>query len=421
MQVIILTAGQSSRFWPLNQRHKSLVKIMGKPLIWYTINGLEKAGIKEIIIVQNQKKEIERELTLHRIYSGAGQIKYVIQKKPTGMGDAILEAENLLKDCFFVLNAERIDAGDYINEILNKFKRGKCNSILLASKTKTPWFFGILKVKEDKVLEIIEKPKKGKAPSDLKVIGIYFLPKEFLIYLRKFRGHQYSFEKALSFFAKRESIKFTVSLKEPPSLKFPWHLFEIKNFLMKRYLKSEIANSAKIAKSCQIENKIFISENCKIFENVVIKGPCYIGKNCIIGNNSLIRESTNLENSCLIGANAEVKNCLFQENIHTHSGYFGDSIFGKECRIGAGLITANVRLDRKKVKPLVKKERIDTGFKRLGTIVGENTSFGIHCSLMPGVLIGSNCQIGPNSLVEENIEDNIIFYTKFKGIKKIKK
>ena len=48
-QAVILAAGESSRFWPLNQRHKSLIKIMGRPLIWYTIEGLKKAGIKEIL------------------------------------------------------------------------------------------------------------------------------------------------------------------------------------------------------------------------------------------------------------------------------------------------------------------------------------------------------------------------------------
>ena len=62
MQAVILAAGQSSRFWPLNQRHKSLIKIMGKPLIWYTIQGLKKAGIKETIIIQSPGKDIEEKL-----------------------------------------------------------------------------------------------------------------------------------------------------------------------------------------------------------------------------------------------------------------------------------------------------------------------------------------------------------------------
>lgn len=57
-QAIILAAGESSRFYPLNSSHKSLIKIMGKPLILYLVEALKKEGIKEIIIVQGRRKKI---------------------------------------------------------------------------------------------------------------------------------------------------------------------------------------------------------------------------------------------------------------------------------------------------------------------------------------------------------------------------
>ena len=62
MQAVILAAGESTRFWPLNKKHKSLFKIMGKHLICYTLESLKKAGIKEVIVVQKQKGDIENEL-----------------------------------------------------------------------------------------------------------------------------------------------------------------------------------------------------------------------------------------------------------------------------------------------------------------------------------------------------------------------
>ncbi len=173
-----------------------------------------------------------------------------------------------------------------------------------------------------------------------------------------------------------------------------------------------------------IEGNVHIGKNVKIFENAVIKGPCYIGDNCVIGNNSLIRDYTNLENNVLIGALAETTRAIFQEDVHTHAGYFGDSIFGKGCRIGAGTITANVRTDRGEVivksKIKNKKSKINTGLNSLGVIMGENTKTGVHCSFMPGVLIGSNCQIGPGSVIFENVEDNTVLFTEFKNVKKKK-
>ena len=122
-QAIILAAGESSRFWPLNFRHKSLIKIMGKPLILYLIEALKREGIREIIIVQGKKGDIEKELKRYQIKG----IQYVVQPKPFGSGDAILRTEKLAKDQFFVFNSERIDAKEYIKPILKKFKKLNSN------------------------------------------------------------------------------------------------------------------------------------------------------------------------------------------------------------------------------------------------------------------------------------------------------
>ena len=62
MQAVILSAGASSRFWPINGRHKSLIRIMGKPLVYWLIASLEEKGIKEVMIVQGPGKEVERDL-----------------------------------------------------------------------------------------------------------------------------------------------------------------------------------------------------------------------------------------------------------------------------------------------------------------------------------------------------------------------
>ncbi|MBI2038319.1 MAG: hypothetical protein HYT19_00145 [Candidatus Nealsonbacteria bacterium] len=229
------------------------------------------------------------------------------------------------------------------------------------------------------------------------------MPKSFLDYYEKVPEHMYAFENALSYCMREMEVRVIITEKETPSLKYPWDLFLINKFLMDKY----------------IGNKTQSGENVKIFENAVIKGPCYIGDNCVIGNNALIREYSNLENNCVIGANAEITRCIFQDDVHIHSGYFGDSIFGKGCRVGAGTVTANVRIDRGEIKSLVKGEKIGTGLDSLGVICGENTKIGINCSLMPGVLIGSNCLIWPHSFVRENIEDDSTFYTELKGVKKV--
>ncbi len=110
-QVVILAAGESSRFWPLNQKNKSLVKIMGRPLVWYTIEGLKKIGIKDIIIVQGPKKDIEEGLKKHNL---GIKIQYLVQSEPKGMGNALWQAKKLLKERFLVVDVGKVDSGDII-------------------------------------------------------------------------------------------------------------------------------------------------------------------------------------------------------------------------------------------------------------------------------------------------------------------
>jgi len=417
MQAVILSAGASSRFWPINGYHKSLMKMMGKPLVLLLIENLVKKGIKEVIIIQGPGKEVEAKL---RKYKTSLPIKYIVQPTPKGTGEAILRAEKLIKGQFFVFNAERIDAGEHIDPILKKFKKEKSKLILLAGKTEEPWLYGILKVKKDRVIDLVEKPEPGKEPSHLKIVGTYFLPKEFLTYLKKVPIHMYSLEDALLLYAKEKEIKVVDIKRDTFALKHPWHLFKIKKYLFNRFLERKIEKSAKIAKNVVIDGKVYVGKNVRILEGAVIKGPCYIGDNCIIGNNALVRDYTNLERGVLVGAFCEVTRSIFQENAHTHSGYFGDSIFGSDCSVGAGTVTANIRIDRGEIRSTIKGGKINTGLKKLGAIVGKNTKIGINVSLMPGVLVGSNCKIGPHSIVLKNIKDNIAFYTKAESVIKEK-
>ena len=108
-KAVILAAGESSRFWPLNLEHKALFKLMGKPLLFYLIKALNEAKISQIIIVQSPKRDIEKKITQFSF----SNLKFVIQPKPLGTGDALLKAEKLIKEPFLLMNAERIDFLDF--------------------------------------------------------------------------------------------------------------------------------------------------------------------------------------------------------------------------------------------------------------------------------------------------------------------
>ena len=216
MQSVILAAGISSRFWPLNYQCKSLFKIMGKPLIYYTIEGLRRAGIKDIIIVQGPQRDIERELN-------DAAVKYVIQPELKGMGDAVMRVEDLISGPFFVINGHKVDAGDYVKEMTNRQKE----VVILGSKTNQAWLYGILEIEDDKVKRLIEKPVKGQEPSNIKITGVYLLPPSFFEYHKKVSEGHYSFEDTLNLYMEESKAGVKVVEEDFSSLKYPWQLFSI--------------------------------------------------------------------------------------------------------------------------------------------------------------------------------------------------
>ena len=397
------------------EKHKSLLRIMGKPIIQWTVESLKDAGVKDIIIIQSPKKNIENELGNGSRFGV--KITYEIQKKAEGMGEAVMLVERHIKKNFFVMNADNFNAKKLIPLLSKKQKETKANMILIGKKTNTPWIFGILNIKKDKVINIIEKPPKGKEPSDLMVVGMYYLPKDFFAYHKRVKSCMYSFEDAINLYAKEKETRVVITDMNIPSVKYSWDILRFsKIMLAEKIKKSEISKKADISPRAIIKGKVIIKEGVKIYENAVINGPCYIGKNTIIGNNSIVRDYTNLEEDVLVGANAEVARSNLQRGVHMHSGFIGDSAIGKESKLGAGVVTANIRIDRGEIKAVVKGEKINTGEKSLGMIMGENSFFGVNVSAMPGILIGSNCIIGPGSIVKENIDSNIVCYTEFKNI-----
>lgn len=413
MQAVILAAGRSSRFYPYNYfSHKSLIKILGKPIIVHTIESIRKSGIKDIILVVSKDSEIKKML-------GNGKtlgvnIQYVVQKEPTGGGNGLLLAEKIIKGDFFLLNVSRVDFLEFKDSLIKK-KTKNDKAVLLARRQDNLQKYGVLKVDKDRAIDIIEKPKRGEEPSNLRLIGIYFFTKDFLKTLRQTPDEHYRLEKAISDFCKIHPVKLAETKNEVPSLKYSWDLLGIKNYLFKN-IKKSIGKTVKIAKSAEIIGNVIIEDGAVIMEGSRIKGPCFIGKNTMIGNNAIVRGNVDIEENCVIGAYMEIKNSLIMKGTKVHSGFIGDSIIGENCRVGAQFSSANVRLDRSGIKIQTEKEEVDSGLSHLGTIIGRNAKMGIKVSTMPGVMIGQNSIVGPSTVVLQNVPENSKYYTKFKEI-----
>ncbi|MFH1510005.1 MAG: sugar phosphate nucleotidyltransferase [Candidatus Nealsonbacteria bacterium] len=422
MQAIILAAGESSRFWPLNKVHKSQISFFGKPLIYWTIRSLSDKGIKDIIIVVNASSFLSKDFSSVAQELGI-TLSFVVQDKPLGAAEAIYRAKDIIKGPFFVVWPYKINVGEIVEKIMEKQKDGEFQPALVCNSTANPENFGILKYEGEKVTEICRNSKKGEEPSNIKISGTYFLNLDFFNYYQSLsKHHPEDFIDVLNLYLKDREIIFLLWKENLPSLKYPWDLLSFsKAMFSSNNFNNSISASAVIGKNVVIGEKVYIGENVIIGDNTVISDSCFIGDNCKIGSNNVLRGPIVLEKGVIVGVFTEIKNCIIQEGTHFHSGYFGDSVIGKNCRFGAGFTVANRRIDRGNIKSIVKDKKIDTGLTSFGMIVGDDSKFGIQAGTMPGVLIGSDCLVGPGTLVFENLEDKTTFYTEFKNHKEINK
>jgi UDP-N-acetylglucosamine diphosphorylase/glucosamine-1-phosphate N-acetyltransferase len=413
MQAVVLAAGKSSRFYPLTSiGHKSGATLLGKPLFVHTLESIKKSAITDVIVITNKDNHIEKVV-------GDGskmglRITYVVQEEASGMGDALLLAKDYLENTFFVLHAHHVSFAEVATDMMDMSGK-EDDVVLLAREEADVTRFGVLDIKKGKVVGIVEKPKMGKEPSHLRLIGIYLLRKDFLPVLETERADHYSFENALSAYASTHTIRYVATEKNLPSLKYPWDLLAINKQLL-HMAKETVAESATVSRNAILTGKVIIDENAVIMEGAVIKGPCYIGKGTKVGTNAIVRDYVTTGEGCVLGAFLEIKNTVVFNNTTTHSGFIGDSVVGSNNKFGGFIATANVRLDRKNVRVDAVRGEVDSGLRDLGMIIGDGNKMGARVSTMPGVVIGNNCIIGPSTTVIKNIPDNTTYYTRFKEI-----
>ena len=162
-----------------------------------------------------------------------------------------------------------------------------------------------------------------------------------------------------------------------------------------------------------IGENVYIGEGTVVEDGAMIKGPAIIGRNCQIRHNAYIREDVIVGDNCVLGNSCEFKNVvLFNHCQVPHFSYVGDSIFGYKAHLGAGVKISNVKLVPGNVT--VEKDGIpfDTGLRKFGALLGDNTDVGCNAVLNPGTIIGRGSVIYPNTYWRGILPANMIVKNK---------
>jgi NDP-sugar pyrophosphorylase family protein len=418
MKAVFLCGGRGKRMFPITE-DKFLLDFLGKPLLEHQIKVACEAGLSHFVIIGNPENIAKIEQITKKI--PGIKVDLALQKESSGIADALKSAEPFLRGQLLVINPNDVFSSSAYTKIITEAEKASASSYILGYQVQKYFPGGYLQVNfQNELLHIVEKPKPGEEPSNLVNILIHCHnnPEELLRYIETAQTTRDDvYECALDSMVK-EGHKIKVVLYNDfwAPIKYPWHIFKVMEYFLDNAQPFQhssslsagryIASSARISEKANIEGKVILSDNVKVLENAVIRGPVYIGANSIIGNNALVRDYSHIGSNSVIGYSTEVKHSYIGDNCWFHSNYIGDSIVDDNCSLGAGTVLANFRLDEGNIQIKVGDSLVDTGYDKLGAIVGRGCRIGVNASLMPGVRVGPDSFVGPQVCLRQDLEAN---------------
>tara|TARA_B100000579_G_scaffold39330_1_gene27491 strand:+ start:3269 stop:4153 length:885 start_codon:yes stop_codon:yes gene_type:complete len=184
---IILSGGLGTRMSPLTKAvNKQLLPIYDKPLIFYPLSVLMLSKIKNILIVVNKGQLHQYKKLLPNGKNLGINISYIEQSKPRGLPDAFILGEKFIgKDNVALILGDNFFYGQNLTSKLLKCVKLKKGAKVLLHKVNDPDKYGVAKIKRNKIIKIVEKPKKF--ISDYAITGLYFFDNKVINFSKKLR------------------------------------------------------------------------------------------------------------------------------------------------------------------------------------------------------------------------------------------
>lgn len=152
-------------------------------------------------------------------------------------------------------------------------------------------------------------------------------------------------------------------------------------------------------------SRIAIGEGTEVYPGAVIEDQVWIGAGVEIRTGAFLRKGSWIGDGAVVGANTEVKRSILLPRAKApHLAYVGDSILGSGVNLGAGTILSNFRHDGANIViPIPDGQRIETGVRKLGAILGDHVATGCNSVLHPGVVLGRDSMTYPGVMLRSGI------------------
>ena len=297
--------------------------------------------------------------------------------------------------------------------LISYHEKGGYDLTLSVKPVDDPSAYGVVAVEDGKAIKLIEKPTKDQMVSNLVNAGLYIINKSLMDAIDKTKASprgEFEITDSIGMLIEKGNVGGYSLPSWWLDIGKPWDLLEANKMILSQ-TQGKIDGT--VEEGATIKGETIVQKGAIIKTGAYIEGPVIIGENAVIGPNCYIRAYTSIGKNVKIGNAVEIKNCIIMDDTNIgHLSYVGDSVIGRGSNFGAGTITANLRHDNGDVSVTVKGERVSSGRRKLGAIIGDNVKTGIGTSLSPGVTLHQGARTGLGVIVDTDIEANKLVIAK---------
>lgn len=398
MEAVVLAAGEGKRMRPLtHERPKVMLPVGGVPILERILLAAKAAGMTRAHLVVHYKAE-----TVRAHFGDGGTIGlplvYHEQGEPRGTGHALSVVEGLGPGPFLMLSGDTLVAPSDIRMLLEA-DVDDTTSLVGCTQVEDPTRYGALETDGDRLVAVHEK--SATPPSDLVNAGVYRFSPRILDALRTLRPSprgELELTDAIAAEAAAGHVR-VVRLETWRDIGRPWDLLTANEAVMDQEAsdRTRWTVEGSVEEGVYLHGPVRVAKGAHIKSGTYIEGPVVIGPDARIGPCAYIRGRTTIGARCHVGAHTEIKNTILMDDSNIpHLNYVGDSVIAGHVNLGAGTKVANLRHDDADIGVWMGvDERVDSGRRKMGVIIGDHAKTGINVSLDVGTVLGRGARLAP--------------------------